>query len=124
MPVFIEADDRGGEQRWHVWNETTDGENFAEKWNEEPDRAAAFFEWQSQVLRDIERLVEIDGLDQLKKSLSTTLGPQPVSKAFSAMTNTVSQARTAGALRMASAVGLTASAAAGTPVRANTFYGA
>ena len=123
MPVFIDVEVKGGERRWHVWNETTEGEDFAEKWNDEPDRAAAFFQWHSQVLKDIDRLAEVDGLDQLRKSLSTTLGPQPVSKAFAAMTDTVTQGRSSGILRVAPAVGLT-TAAAGTSVRANTFYGA
>jgi hypothetical protein len=124
MPVFIDVEVKRGERRWHVWNETTDGEDFAEKWNEEPDRAAAFFQWHTQLLRDIDRLVEVDGLDQLKKSLSTTLGSQPVAKAFADMAATVSTARTTGALKVAPAVGLTTAAAAGTPVRANTFFGA
>ena len=124
MPVFIDVEVKGGERRWHVWNETTDGEDFAEKWNEEADRAAAFFQWHTQVLRDIDRLVEIDGLDKLKKSLSTTLGEPPVAKAFADMTGAVSAARTSGALKITPAVGLTTAASAGTSVRANTFYGA
>jgi hypothetical protein len=124
MPVFIDVEIKGGERRWHVWNETTEGEDFAEKWNEEPDRAAAFFQWHTQVLRDIDRLVEVDGLDQLKKSLSTTLGAQPVAKAFADMTSTVSAARSTGSLKVAPAVGLTTAATTGTTVRANTFFGA
>jgi hypothetical protein len=124
MPVFIDVEVRGGERRWHVWNETTEGEDFAEKWNAEPDRAAAFFQWHGQVAKDIDRLVEVDGLDQLKKSLSTTLGAQPVAKAFAAMTDSVTAARSSGTLRVAPAVGLTTAAAAGTAVRANTFFGA
>lgn len=124
MPVFIDVEVRGGERRWHVWNETTDGEDFAEKWNDEPDRAAAFFQWHGIALRDIDRLVEVDGLDQVKKSLSTTLGSQPVAKAFAAMTDTVTAARKSNLLRVAPAAGLTAVAATGTSVRANTFHGA
>jgi hypothetical protein len=124
MPVFIDVEIKGGGRRWHVWNETTDGEDFAEKWNDEPGRAAAFFQWHGQVAKDIDRLVEVDGLDQLKKSLSTTLGSLPVSRAFAAMTDAVSAARDNGSLRVAPAVGLTTAAAAGTSVRANTFYGA
>lgn len=122
MPVFIEVEVEGGERRWHVWNETTDGEDFAEKWNAEPDRAAAFFQWHNQVLANFDRLLETHGLDELKKSLGRSLGAQPVAKAFAAMTDTVDRARTSGALRVAPAVGLTASAA-GTAARGNTFFG-
>ena len=124
MPVFIEAEVHGGERRWRVRNETTEGENFAEKWNDEPDRAAAFFQWQTQALSDIDHLLDVDGLDQMKKSLSAALGDQPVAKAFSAMTDAVTAARESNSLRIAPAAGLTASVAAGTSVRANTFYGA
>jgi hypothetical protein len=36
MPSFIETTGRRGETGWFVWNPTTEGENFAEKWNKDP----------------------------------------------------------------------------------------
>jgi hypothetical protein len=33
MPRFIETQSVDGRQQWFTWNETTIGENFAEKWN-------------------------------------------------------------------------------------------
>jgi hypothetical protein len=43
MPFFIQIDDSTGRRRWFIWNETTDNENFAEKWNADPRRAPAFY---------------------------------------------------------------------------------
>lgn len=65
MPRFIERQVIDGRQQWFIWNETTTGENFAEKWNDDPRRAQSFFEWHARALSDIERLVAIDGLDNL-----------------------------------------------------------
>jgi hypothetical protein len=124
MPVFIDVEVKGGERRWHVWNETTQGEDFAEKWNDEPDRAAAFFQWHNQALADIDRLLVVEGFDELKKRLTEAVGSRPVTKAFEDMTSAVGQARKAGTLRFAPAAGLTVNAPAGTSVRANTFFGA
>ncbi len=43
MPDIIETRPIGGGLQWFIWNETTSGENFAEKWNRDPSRAKAFF---------------------------------------------------------------------------------
>lgn len=43
MPDSIESEVIGGARLWFIWNETTSGENFAEKWNRDPRRAEAFF---------------------------------------------------------------------------------
>lgn len=123
MPVFIDVQVDGGTRRWHVWNETTDGEDFAEKWNDEPDRAAAFFQWHNQVLADIDRLLAVEGADEVRKSLASAVGAQPVSRAFADMTAQVNEARTSGGLRFGAATGLTVGASTGTTVRANTFFG-
>ena len=38
--------------QWYIWNETTHGENFAEKWNRRPERAEAFFAWHARFYSD------------------------------------------------------------------------
>jgi hypothetical protein len=43
MPDTIEIRRVDGSVRWFIWNETTAGENFAEKWNRRPKRAEAFY---------------------------------------------------------------------------------
>lgn len=124
MPAFIDVQVEGGTRVWHVWNETTVGEDFAEKWREEPARAAAFFQWHTQVLADIDRLLLVEGSDEVRKSLAAAVGEQPVSRTFADMTEQVGKARQSSSLRFGAGVGLTTSATAGTSVRANTFFGA
>ncbi len=122
MPDFIETRIVSGVQQWFIWNETTSDENFAEKWNGDPRRAEAFYAWHTRALADLDKLADIQGLDQLNKSLSDTFGPAPVTKAFDALTEKVSAARRVGSLSVAASFGLSVGASTG--VRPNTFFGA
>ncbi len=129
MPVFVETRMNGGRVQWFIWNETTSGENFAEKWNKDPSRAEAFFAWHARVTSDLDKLADIEGIDRLNKSLSESFGAAPVTKAFDALTEEVSAARRANQLFVAPTIGLSTAAAATaaratTPVRPNTFFGA
>src|SRR5262249_51799473 len=45
MPHFIERRMVDGRLTYWVPNETTQGENFADRWNTEPARMMAFFKW-------------------------------------------------------------------------------
>jgi hypothetical protein len=124
MPSFIEKRIVQGSTHWFIWNETTSGENFAEKWNADPSRAEAFFAWHNRATTDLDRLANIEGIDLLNKNLSESFGPGPVKQVFDAMTQNVSTARRTGQLFVAPTVGLTVAATTATPVRANTFFGA
>jgi Second Messenger Oligonucleotide or Dinucleotide Synthetase domain len=124
MPAFIETRTEFDERRWFIWNETTSGENFAEKWNREPARAEAFFTWHAQALRDMEELSQVDGINLLRQRLGDAFGTAPATRAIDALTNDISTARRAGRLVVAPSVGLAVGPlAASTPVRANTFFG-
>jgi hypothetical protein len=124
MPAFIETATIGGRFQWFIWNQTTQGENFAEKWCGDPRRAEAFFAWHTRVLADLEKLVTVRGLDHLQKSLADSFGPAPVTKAFDALTAGISAARSTGRLAVSPTAGLLAASSVATPVRANTFFGA
>lgn len=69
MPDFIE--NRNG--RWWVQNPVDDGENFADKWNEYPERRTAFLAWLQKVGLDFANVSRAetvaDGLIILDKSL-------------------------------------------------------
>lgn len=111
---------------WVIKNETTVGENFAEKWNANPALAMAFLEWHQQVVEDIESLKTVEGLDRIQASLTRSFGRSPVTKAMDVFTQGVSKARNAGVLSVAPVAGLTSNAAAArgaTVVKKNTFYG-
>jgi hypothetical protein len=127
MPDSIDTSEVEGVVQWFIWNETTLGENFAEKWNRRPERAQAFFEWHARFCADIAALPTIRGIDRLGKKLTDLFGQKPANDAIANITEEVSTARTTGNLRVAPKVGLTvaaaAAAAASTPVRSNTFFG-
>lgn len=124
MPHFIDKPVVNGRRIYVVANETTVGENFAERWNTEPARVAAFYEWYAKALADFEALPNLQGIDVIGKSLETSLGSSVVRKAIDARTEGISQARAAKKLYVAPTIGLTLSSAANaTPVRSNTFFG-
>ena len=106
MPDFIEMRVVGGRAHWFIWNETTSGENFAEKWNNDPRRAEAFFAWHARATADLDGLAGVEGLDRLNKSLSESFGRALVTKAFDALTEEVSSARRTSRLSVAPVVGL------------------
>lgn len=124
MPDFIETQTVDGQTRWFIWNETTTGENFAEKWNQDARRARMFFSWHQRALADIEKLLGIEGIDSLTKSLSESFGSSPAIFALNKLTTDISSARTLGRLSVAPAVGLSyREGTRGTSVRPNTFFG-
>jgi SMODS domain-containing protein len=124
MPRFIETQLIDGQKHWFVWNETTTEENFAEKWNHDPRLARAFFDWHVRALADIERLVAIDGLDSLTKSLSQSFGSGPANRALERLTKDISAARALGQLSVAPVVGLRiGQSPRSTTVKTNTFFG-
>jgi len=123
MPMFIEERQVQGQKQWFIWNETTAGENFAEKWNSDPNRAEAFFDWHAQAEADLDRLAVAEGLDRLTKNLRESFGEAPVSKVMHEVTQRVSSARRDGRLAVVPALGLTGSSGLGASVRPNTFFG-
>jgi hypothetical protein len=124
MPRMLHIDTVDGQAVWYLWNQTTTGENFCEKWNAHPERARAFFGWHGKAVADIERLANARGLDQVRRLLGTIVGTAPATKAMDALTEQVNAARTTGRLSVNKPAGLVVGTAAGaTPVRANTFFG-
>lgn len=124
MPDTIDVRHVEGRVQWFIWNETTTGENFAEKWNRRPARAEAFYAWHERLCSDLVQLEAIRGMDRLGEVLKGLFGQRPASAAMDSLTERVSTARRIGNLRVAPAVGLSVGAIpASTAVPANTFYG-
>lgn len=71
MPNYIE--NRNG--RWWVASPVDDGENFADKWNEYPERRLAFLAWLKKVSQDFSDVAKAesiyDGLTMLNESLGS-----------------------------------------------------
>lgn len=124
MPHFIDKPFINGRRIYVVANETTIGENFAERWNIEPARVTAFYEWHSKALAHLEALPGLAGIDVISKDLEESLGSSVVRKVIDARTDGISQARIGKKLYVAPAIGLTISNAVNaTSVRPNTFFG-
>ena len=124
MPHFIEQQSDGRRTLWFVWNETTQGENFAEKWNDDARLPQAFFRWHAQAVTDLEVLADLQGMDVISKHLGGAFGSSLATKVMNTLTAGVSENRSSGMLKVAPGIGLTTAAVAATPVRANTFFGA
>lgn len=75
-PGYVEY--RNG--KWWVANPVDDGENFADKWNEYPERRKAFEEWVKKVKIDIDSAASKRTLDESIGSLSPILGKNTMVK--------------------------------------------
>jgi hypothetical protein len=124
MPAMVQAETAHGRVTWYLWNQTTAGENFCEKWNKHPERAQAFFSWHGKAVADLEQLATAQGLDQVRRLLGGIFGATPANTAMDLLAERVSAARATNRLSVTKPAGLiVGTAAAATPVRANTFFG-
>ncbi|MFZ5503660.1 MAG: nucleotidyltransferase domain-containing protein [Pseudomonadota bacterium] len=126
MPTFIKIEMRSGKQFFIVENETTVGENFADKWNNDARLASSFNDWHKDVLTSIESLLLLEGKDRFAESLSYKFGAnkEQVRDTLASISNPISNARTAGSLIVAPAFGLvTAPAFGSVSLPKNTFFG-
>ena len=69
---------------YFVENPAYPGENFAEKWNEDKNKALAFYEWQNQLKKDIELLNEHNLLKN-QPWLCKAFGERPVANGMRAV---------------------------------------
>jgi len=121
MHHYIEVRAINGSRYYNIENPTTKGENFAEKWNTHVERAEGFYSWQRQVLRDLDELGNIEGLDAIIGHLKTRIiGPESA-RVLSIVTNRLGTARKSGVLRATPTLG--PGLTTGQTVRANTFFG-
>lgn len=126
MPEFIRVEDVDGRKFYVVENETTIGENFAEKWNRDGRLATAFFAWHKEALNAFKLLLEMEGADAVGTHLSKSFGVplEYARRSLEPHTNAISVARAVGTLQVIPSLGLVTSAArAGVGVRPNTFFG-
>ena len=122
MLDFIDRRVIDGKTQYAVWNETTEGENFAEKWNESPERAEAFFSWHRAACTELANLEELVGIHEVRGALSRSFGEKPVGGVFDEVMRGTSEARENRVLRVAPVVGVTTSGI-GAKVPRHTFFG-
>lgn len=124
MPHFIETRVVNGRRQYWVPNETTVGENFADRWNTEPTRVQAFFAWHAKALSDFEKFASLEGIDRITNNLEDSLGDTVVRRVMDKRTETISAARGANKLFIAPSVGLSlTNSANASPVPHNTHFG-
>ncbi|MDZ7662525.1 nucleotidyltransferase [Thiohalophilus sp.] len=123
MPRYIQVTDFAGRNMYYIMNPSTDGENFAEKWNVHPERADWFYAWHKAAVNSLEEFVygELQGIDKVQDLLTETFGASVSKRALEHYSNVVSGARSKGALSMGATGGLTTGA--GREIPKNTFYG-
>lgn len=125
MHLFIDVMSVPSGDRYLILNETTKGENFAEKWNTNVRLPRCFYDWQAKAVEDLEGLANVVGADNLRKSMNNCFGESVVAKSFELETAAVSDARANGILSVAPMVGLTTQKVANvvTSIPQNTFFG-
>jgi hypothetical protein len=77
MPNFIEK--RG--DKWWVANPVEPDENFAERWNECPQRREAFFDWMAKAYSDFVSAAQQSDIGKIVAYLSPALGRTTMTKA-------------------------------------------
>ncbi len=82
MHEYIEKRDNG---EWWVENPVEEGENFAHKWNEYPERREAFFNWLEKVRDDFVVASQTESLTKTASALSPALGRNVVLRAAASL---------------------------------------
>lgn len=82
MPKFIEQRNNG---QWWVPNPVDPDENFADKWNEYPDRRIAFLGWLKQVGDNFDEAAERTTFTKTAATLSPVLGESTVARAAASL---------------------------------------
>ena len=109
-----------------IENPVMSEENFADKWDEYPERRKAFFAWVTKARKElIDDPLLILGIDQLKKHYAAILGEAPVSRAIKALgEDTRIKSKNNKLYSSGLTGGLTGIAVAGTKqVKGHTFFG-
>ena len=109
---------------WHIDNPVAPGENFADKWEHEPEKADAFFRWliaaQANLVTD---LVGVSGVDDLAAIMEKSLGSVYPKRAIGRYGDRLNENRKSKGL-FASASGLSMLASTSSKVVPNhSFYG-
>lgn len=122
MPSHIEL---RGLTYW-VENPVMSGENFAEKWRDEPIKYTTFKNWMKQVKKDlVEDPLGCYGIDAISNKYKTVLGKTPVERAIKKMGTDAFDARKNGHLYVNGLIGgiTTTSTEQSKPVKEHTFFG-
>jgi hypothetical protein len=112
---------------FYIPNPVNPKENFADRWNEHPERAQHFLMWVRRLEADLTSWIGSEGgLYQLSESMAPMLGSEIVSKAFEDYGRSQATARATGHMAMAVGSGMLVRPTApvqSVRVRNHTFFG-
>lgn len=116
------SDEHGQMIKW-ISNPVNDEENFADKWQEYPQREKNFFIWLADVQKDINEILDQSGkgLQFINESMQKPFGKDAVSKTFSNYGENLRKQRESGNLNIAAKSGMIGST--GSAVKNHNFYG-
>ena len=118
MDSFIEC----REGVWWVPNPVQPEENFADRWRERPQLAAAFFEWLERARADFIAIGSEPGLDNAVDALSRSFGDdsgQAAAQSYGSALTSANQAGRLGVVSTVGALGMTSR----NPAPPHTFHG-
>lgn len=125
MENYIEerwSDEHGKMIKW-ISNPVNDEENFADKWQEYPQREKNFYHWLSEVKKDLNNILSQSGkgIQFINESMVKPFGNDAVTKAFSNYGENLRKQREGGNLNIATKTGMIGTV--GTVVKNHNFYG-
>ena len=125
MPYYIKKTQTGPDSyKFDLPNPTTDGENFAERWNEDMRRARDFWRWHQKLESDLTTLASLQGEDRIRDHLTSHITGPETGKAFSHRRDRIKASREQGRLtRLVGAGGLAVTNSRNTGARPHTFFG-
>jgi len=123
MPSFVETGyDSQGRRISVVRNPVDPDENFADEWQEYPQRERNFFSWLDKIKTDFNNLTYKKGIDQIAESLKPSFGENIVNEAIKNFANKERVLRENEKIRMAGGTGMLSSQGR-TPVKNHNNFG-
>jgi hypothetical protein len=116
------SDEHGKVIKW-ISNPVNDEENFADKWQEYPQREKNFYHWLNEVKKDLNNILRQSGkgLQYINESMVKPFGKDAVTKTFSNYGENLRKQREGGSLNVAAKTGMIGTT--GTAVKNHNFYG-
>jgi hypothetical protein len=105
-----------------VFNPVNPEENFADKWQEHPERATKFISWLQQIKKDLKSALKERSISIVAGSMKAAFGEKAVNEAVERFGKAYTAQREAGTLKMMAGTGILGTTGT-TPVKKHTFYG-
>lgn len=105
-----------------VANPINPGENFADRWIANPQRADRFFEWLAKLESDLQLAAGQNGLERVTSALGASFGREAATAAARRVGDAMLRQRNAGTLRAAAGTGTLGTSGA-IQVARHTFFG-